>query len=310
MAKITRQTHKIFGKAGSSSDFAQFGSLVFGTPFLTKDIASIQALSAWDNGFQDEVFASNKAPLLEDWNAWAYEHSYQIASLFQDGISDWDSGTTYYKGSFCQGVDGSGNSTGQIFKSLIDNNVGNAPPASASNANWLWVNPPQDLVGAAATLNTIPKVTNTAPANGVPGSVALSDSQISEDGTNVKIGLPLKFPNGSVQATSAAPLTTRNVFTSGGARNFNTSYTNAGGTPRFVSVWTVPLNSDGTPASIEAIINSVKVDFDSIETEIESTTSPTLKPLKVSFWVFPGETYAVNQISGPAVAFGGWVEYQ
>lgn len=310
MAKITRETHKIFGSAGSSSDFAQFGSLVFGTPFLTKDIASIQALSAWDNGFQDEVFASNKAPLLEDWNAWAYEHSYQVGSLLQDGISDWDAGTPYYKGSFCQRVDGSGNSTGQVYYSLIDNNVGNPPPPSASNANWLWVNPPQDLVGAAATLNTLPKVTNTAPANGVPGSVALSDSQVSEDGTNVKIGLPLKFPDGSVQSKSASPLTTRNVFSSGGARNFNTSYTNTGGTPRLVTVWTALAFGVGTVCSISAVVGATPVDVDSILTEIESTTSPTGKNLKVSFWVFPGETYAVNQTSGPAVSWGGWVEYQ
>lgn len=139
MPKITRQTHKVFGAAGSSDNFAQFGSLVAADPIKTKDLATIMGLPAWDNGFQDSVYGANKDLLLEDLNGFALEHSTQIAYILQAGIPEWDAGTTYFKGSYVQRTDVLGNATGEQYVSLVDNNVGNALPVQATNANWQYL---------------------------------------------------------------------------------------------------------------------------------------------------------------------------
>lgn len=137
MAKITRATQKVFGGDGSSDNFAKFGSLVAGAPIKTKDIATIQSLAAWDEGWQDAIYGANKNLLLEDLNAFSFLHSRQLAYLLQQGIAEWDSGTTYYTGSLVMATDGSGD----VYLSLQDNNLANAIPGHAGNAFWSWWNP-------------------------------------------------------------------------------------------------------------------------------------------------------------------------
>ncbi|MES2155457.1 MAG: tail fiber protein [bacterium] len=138
MAKITRQNHKIFGRTGSTDNFAKFGSLVAGDPVKTKDLATIMSLPAWDEGFQSSVYGDNKDLLLQDINSFGFEHSTQVGYLLQQGIPEWNAETTYYKTSVCQDAAG----LGQWFVSEQDDNIGNAPPAGASNAFWSWVNAP------------------------------------------------------------------------------------------------------------------------------------------------------------------------
>ncbi len=148
MAKIERATHKIFGGTGSSDNFAEFGSLVAGAPVKTKDIASIQSLAAWDSGFQDALYGADKNWLLEDMNSFAYEHSSQIAYLFQMGVPEWDASTTYYKGSIVQRKSGS-DATGELYMSVTDANTGNALPVQANNAQWQYMNAPALPVGTS-----------------------------------------------------------------------------------------------------------------------------------------------------------------
>lgn len=141
MAIIARETHKLFGNAGATTYFAEFGSLVAAAPLKTKDIASIQALPAWDDGWQESIFGANKDLLLQDLNGWCFEHSYQVAYIFQWGIPEYDAGTEYETGSVVQGKKGAANA-GQWFVSLQDGNTGNTPPTSADNAFWRWANRP------------------------------------------------------------------------------------------------------------------------------------------------------------------------
>lgn len=147
MAKINRQRHKILGGSGSSDNFAQFGSLVAAAPIKTKDLATIQALPAWDDGFQESIFGANKDILLEDLNAAFLEHSTQIAYLFQAGVPEWEVATEYSKGSLVQRTTGGGDATGELYMSLVDGNVGNAIPVQTDNANWRWINSPQVPAG-------------------------------------------------------------------------------------------------------------------------------------------------------------------
>lgn len=236
MSKQVRKTHKVFGSAGVVSapdEFYQFGSLVAGSPLPTTDIATIQAQPAWVDGLQDEIYPGNKASPYEELNALFYEHSYQVGQIFQDGIAEYDAGTTYYIGSVAQDAFG----RGQIFQSLINNNVGNAPPNGASDGNWRWLNPPSAVLAGTLAANRIPKVggdSSTGPA----GSKTLTDSLLSDDGTYVIMDAAasgLKFPDGSIQAKAATSVVTnQNVVT--GSRALNTTFQNTGSKPMFVSV--------------------------------------------------------------------------
>lgn len=119
MAKIDRATQKVFGDGVVATDnIAQFGSLKAGTPQFSKDPSVIQGLPAYDEGWKSGV-VNNQAPALQDVNALDYLFSRQLAYLLQAGIPEYDSGTTYYQGSWCQ-------SSGVLYVSKTDDNTGNA----------------------------------------------------------------------------------------------------------------------------------------------------------------------------------------
>lgn len=232
MAKLPRVTLTQFGNAGPISSFGQFGSKEAGTPQTTKDPVVIQQLSAWVQGWQNAVVNSDKAAYLEDMNGWCFVQSYMTAYIFQMGIPEYDSGTTYFLNSVVQDAVGNG----QWFLSLQDNNAGNTPPAGASNAFWLWINPPEYVVGASATLNTLPKVTNTAPSTGIAGSKTLGDSAVSDNGINVIISLPLKFPDNTVQSTAAQSTSVSGLIAISSFPLNQTYLHGLSGTPNFYSV--------------------------------------------------------------------------
>ena len=162
MARLTRQTLKLFGGSGAVTYFAQFGSQAIGSPVKTKDIASIQTLSAWVDGFQ-EALTMSKAPYLEDTNGLLYVHSYETVYILQEGIAEWDAGTTYFQNSI---VKRSG--TTELYGSLIDNNLGNPPPVSTSNANWKFLNPTPPAVPLVG--NGLKAALVMAPNGGAPNT--------------------------------------------------------------------------------------------------------------------------------------------
>lgn len=122
MAKITRFTLKPFGSTGPIGDFGQFGSLAAGSIVYSKDPAVIQALGAWDTGWASETIANNR-PALEDFNSLDFVMGQAVCYLYQQGIPEWDSATTYYANSFCQVA-------GVVYKSLNDTNLNNNPTSS------------------------------------------------------------------------------------------------------------------------------------------------------------------------------------
>lgn len=299
MAKLPRKTLKQFGNAGPTSSFGQFGSKEAGFPQTSQDPTVIQQLAAWVQGWQNAVVNSDKAAYLEDMNGLCFVYSYMMAYLFQAGVAEWDANTTYYIDSVVQVA-------GQWFSSLQDNNVGNLPPVGASNAFWLWVNPPQGLVGSA-TLNKIPKVTNAAPSNGVPGSALLGDSLLSDNGTNVIIGgvagtNGLQFPDATVQKTAAvnATVLTQNVVT--GSRAINITYHNTSAKAMYVSICLDPvgganqfnvLSDAGVAPTTVIYINALTAGFS----------------YQIFFVVLPGNYYQLHQIfgGGPPV-LTNWTE--
>lgn len=130
MARIVRNTQFVF--ASSATDNGQFGSAQAGTFNVTNNVATIQALSAWATGWLAATIGANDFPPLEEIQAIDYVITSQIAYLFQEGIPEWDAGTTYFDFSIVKAP-----GTFTYFGSLINTNLNQAlPAAGASNASW------------------------------------------------------------------------------------------------------------------------------------------------------------------------------
>lgn len=125
MTNLQRLTGKIFGETatatGDDPEIGQFGSALAGTYVGTTDVATIQSLPAWSNGFIDSVTPATQFPPLPEMTGFGKVLSYQNAYLLQKGVAEWDSGTTYYAGDFCKGV-----GEGKLYISKVDGNINNA----------------------------------------------------------------------------------------------------------------------------------------------------------------------------------------
>lgn len=131
MAKILRKAYKIFGSSASAAagGLEQFGGLAAGAVNYTVDVETLQALTAWADGWSAACLGTN-SPVLEERNAVDYVHGYQIGYLLQQGVPEWLSTQTYYKNNYV--VD----SDGKLRVSVIDNNTGNDP--SLDNGGQYW----------------------------------------------------------------------------------------------------------------------------------------------------------------------------
>lgn len=127
---LPRVTQKIFGE-NAGQNIGQFGSALAGQGNPTGDIEEIQALPAWEGGWNSAVISERDYPPLEEMTGIQKVETQQIAYLMQKGIPEWDAGTTYFANvSFCQ-IDG------LVYRSLTDNNLGNNP--ATDTTNWeVW----------------------------------------------------------------------------------------------------------------------------------------------------------------------------
>lgn len=127
MTKLVRITGKTFGETADPTDneqlgpeIGQFGSALAGTYNGTSDVATIQSLSAWSEGFIGAVTPQNQYPPLPEMTGALKVLSYQENYILQQGIPEWDSETTYYTNGFCA-------FDGLIYKSIADSNLNNQP---------------------------------------------------------------------------------------------------------------------------------------------------------------------------------------
>lgn len=133
MPKLPRVTAKVFASNAAVDDIGQYGSALTGTKVNTGDIATIQALPAYEEGWRAAVISNRNYPTLQEMNGLQKTFSQQIAYTLQTGIPEWDENTTYYANtSFCQ-VDG------VVYQSLTDDNLGNNP--TTATTHWVeWGN--------------------------------------------------------------------------------------------------------------------------------------------------------------------------
>lgn len=126
MGKLPRVTAKIFASNADANDIGQYGSALAGTKRLTGDIATIQALPAYETGWRGAVISTRNYPTLQEMNGLQKTFSQQIAYNLQSGVPEWDSATDYYTNNFSS-------YNGIIYKSLTDNNINNQPESSPEN---------------------------------------------------------------------------------------------------------------------------------------------------------------------------------
>ncbi len=142
MAKIPRKFIKLFGSSGPTDDFAQFGSRAAAAPAFSKDLDTIQSLTAWGSGIKAALLSGIRAMFAEDLNSVLYVLSHGIVNLYQDGIPEWNTDTIYYQGSVVRKT-----GTFEQYGSKTDANTGNALPNKTSNTNWEYLNPPAEFPG-------------------------------------------------------------------------------------------------------------------------------------------------------------------
>lgn len=126
MPAYPRKTQKVFGESLTpAGNVAQFGSLAAGSPVYSNDLATIQALAAWGNGFQAAIIGS-KSPTMEDFNGLILLITQQIGYLLQSGVPEWISTTTYYVGNYCRVAN-------VLYVSQSNNNAGHDPTTDSNN---------------------------------------------------------------------------------------------------------------------------------------------------------------------------------
>jgi len=148
MAKITRKTQKIFGgnyiSNPTQTDIAVFGSQKDGTPNYSVDVDDIQNSNFLD-GWKEAVITSGdgkrKMPALQDANALIYALSRQLSYLYQAGVAEYDTQTTYYTGDICRKT-----GTTEIYSSKIDDNLNQS---YVDGANWQYLGDLKDLISVA-----------------------------------------------------------------------------------------------------------------------------------------------------------------
>ena len=129
MAKIIRKTQYLFAENSPPSSVSAFGSIEAGSPNYSLDPAILQNEPEWGQGWTSTQYEGVRAPYIFDRNSVDLVAFYQLAYILQEGIAEWDAGTTYYTNSIVQ-------YNGQKFISLVDNNLGNIPPNLSSNSIW------------------------------------------------------------------------------------------------------------------------------------------------------------------------------
>lgn len=137
MARLTRKNIKVF--AENATNNGVFGSLQAGNPVTTSNVEQVQSLPAWSTGWNSATMTSEKLPPLEEFQGVQYVTTYQQAYLMQEGIPEWASTVTYYKGCLAKKVTANGF---RIYNSLTDNNTNHS---LSDTSNWKKVMDSDDL---------------------------------------------------------------------------------------------------------------------------------------------------------------------
>ena len=121
MAKLARVLGKVFAGSAPLDEIGQFGSALAGNPTNTQDVATIQSLPAYSEGWGKGVISSRNYPPIEEVNGVLKTISYQTCYLLQEGIPEYDSNTEYSNTSIVKSISGT---RLNFYISLQNNNIG------------------------------------------------------------------------------------------------------------------------------------------------------------------------------------------
>ncbi|EPA3161973.1 hypothetical protein ACQ26C_003522 [Yersinia enterocolitica] len=133
---------------------------LFGETTQADDLTS-QVTSSFLRGWG--IVGPSENPSMEDFNAAMYTMSQFIAYQHQMGIPEWDALQEYYSGSICV-------RNGEAYLSLVDSNIGSAPPS----AKWTSV---LTAKNALANISGFLKSANNLSEIAASGSVAQAAAQ-------------------------------------------------------------------------------------------------------------------------------------
>lgn len=185
--KITRVTQQIFASNSATNQLAVFGSLAAGSPVLLGP--GSPALIMGDSEYLSGWFAAivdGAAPAIEDMNALQYLNSYQLAYLLQQGLPEWDAGTTYYTNGFAA-------SSGKIYVSLQDNNLNNAV---SSGSFW-------KVVSGLSSLNSLVGAVSLTSGSGIT---------VTPSGSTISIAFTGNAANTTLSNLGSATAINQNLF--------------------------------------------------------------------------------------------------
>lgn len=134
---LTRIHQKIFSENATNN--GQFGSLEAGTRVENPNIATLQALPAYQEGWSDAVISGEELPSLEEFNGLHKIETEQLQYLLNKGIPEYSADAEYYIGDIQREVGGT-----KLYKSITNNNIGNA---LTDIANWQELGDLADLIG-------------------------------------------------------------------------------------------------------------------------------------------------------------------
>lgn len=260
MTKLQRVTGKLFGETASAIGdetygpyIGQFGSAKVGTYNGTADVATIQSLPAWSNGFIDAVTPSNQYPPLPEVTGALKVLSHQENYILQQGIPEWDENTDYYINSFCS-------YSGLIYQSVQDNNIGNNP--TTSEGYWELYGAIDDYANQSLTnLNSF----GNARLQYAPFAI---NSGTVENGQNATLHVPpgssttieAQWIQPKLTSNTSDPdiVITANINASNAYKIFNGVYGNDGWAPQVTGSYSgrdyyIEFQSVGKPLNIKNI---------------------------------------------------------
>lgn len=162
MSKLERVTAKLFAGNADRNQIGQFGSAKLNTPTNTTDISEIQELSAYDNGWGDAIISNRNFPPMEEVNGVLKTISYQTCYLLQEGIPEYDIGTTYSNTSIVKTINQDGV---LLYRSLKPCNIGNALSDITSWEKIYFQNGYEDNITANRSLTLSGAVTGSVNYN-------------------------------------------------------------------------------------------------------------------------------------------------
>lgn len=168
MATLTRVTGKVFGGNAPLAEIGVFGSAKAGNPTNNQDVATIQGLTAYLEGWGSGIVSNQNFPPMEEVTGVLKTISYQACYLLQEGIPVYDAGTEYSATSIVKNF--SGNIL-EFYKSLVDGNIGNP---LTDNTKWVKA----DIVGTREI--GVPQITlNQTLVNPPTNCIWLEGAEVS-----------------------------------------------------------------------------------------------------------------------------------